>query len=53
MVARTQSEKIEEDGVLVNQRIVLKPETNAYGYSAINVDQNESLIIVAEYLGVI
>ncbi|WP_299077998.1 DNA/RNA helicase domain-containing protein [uncultured Paraglaciecola sp.] len=32
------SEKIEEDGVLVNQRIVLKPETNAYGYSPIVIE---------------
>jgi uncharacterized protein len=32
------SEKVEEDGVLVNQRIVLKSETNAYGYSPIVIE---------------
>ena len=45
------SEKIEEDGVLVNQRIVLKPETNAYGYSPIVVeDSGEELVVVGEFL---
>lgn len=39
MVARTQL-KIVEDGVLVNQRVVLKPETNAYGYSLIVVEKD-------------
>jgi phage repressor protein C with HTH and peptisase S24 domain len=48
------SEKIEEDGVLVNQRIVLKPETNAYGYSPIVVeDGGEELVVVGEFLVVL
>ena len=46
------SEKIEEDGVLVNQRIVLKPETNAYGYSPIIVENDgENLLLIGEYIG--
>lgn len=45
------SEKIEEDGVLVNQRIVLKPETNAYGYSPIVVDNDgRELVVLGELL---
>jgi DUF2075 family protein/predicted GIY-YIG superfamily endonuclease len=45
------SEKIEEDGVLVNQRIVLKPETNAGGYSPIVIENNnEELVVVGEFL---
>ncbi len=45
------SEKIEGDGVLVNQRIVLKPETNAYGYPPIVVeDSGEELVVVGEFL---
>jgi phage repressor protein C with HTH and peptisase S24 domain len=45
------SEKIEEEGMLVNQRIVLKPETNAYGYSPIVVESDgEELVVVGEYL---
>lgn len=45
------SEKIEEDGVLVNQRIVLKPETNAYGYSPIVVESGgEELVVVGEFI---
>ena len=48
------SEKIEEDGVLVNQRIVLKPETNAYGYSPIVIGNDEkSLKVIGMYLTVI
>jgi uncharacterized protein len=39
--------------VLVNQRIVLKPETNAYGYSPIVVKDGEGLVIVGEWLGTI
>lgn len=45
------SEKVEEDGVLVNQRIVLKPETNAYGYSPIVIDNNgDELVVVGELI---
>jgi SOS-response transcriptional repressor LexA len=48
------SEKIEEEGVLVNQRIVLKPETNAYGYSPIVIENNgEELVVVGEFLVVL
>lgn len=48
------SEKVEEDGVLVNQRIVLKPETNAYGYSPIVIeDSGEELVVVGELLVVL
>jgi hypothetical protein len=37
--------------VLVNQRIVLKPETNAYGYSPIIVDSNgEEFVVLGEWL---
>lgn len=47
-------EKIEEDGVLVNQRIVLKLETNAYGYSPIVIeDDGEELVVVGELLVVL
>ncbi|MGO3455235.1 MAG: DNA/RNA helicase domain-containing protein [Marinomonadaceae bacterium] len=46
-----QSEKIEEDGVLMNQRIVLKPESNAYGYSPIIIeDDGEELAVIGEFL---
>ncbi|MGK0445113.1 MAG: DUF2075 family protein/predicted GIY-YIG superfamily endonuclease [Bermanella sp.] len=48
------SEKIEEDGVLVNQRIVLKPETNADGYSPIEIESGgEKLVVVGEFLVVL
>lgn len=45
------SEKIEEGGELVNRRIVLKPETNAYGYSPIVIEDNgEELMVIGELL---
>jgi DUF2075 family protein len=48
------SEKIEEDGELVNQRIILKPETNAYGYSPIVIENDdEELVVVGEFLVVL
>jgi DUF2075 family protein/predicted GIY-YIG superfamily endonuclease len=48
------SDKVEEDGVLVNQRIVLKPETNAYGYSPIVIeDCGGELVVVGEFLAVL
>lgn len=48
------SEKLEEDGVLVNQRIVLKPETNAYGFSRIVIEGGcEGLVVVGEFLSVL
>jgi hypothetical protein len=40
--------------VLVNQRIVLKPETNAYGYSPTVIeDGGEELAVVGELLVVL
>lgn len=43
------SEKVEEDGVLVNQRIMLKPETNADGYTSIVlIDPKDELIVIGE-----
>ncbi|MGO3344143.1 MAG: DNA/RNA helicase domain-containing protein [Marinomonas sp.] len=48
------SEKIEEDGVLKNKRIVLKPETNAYGYSPIVIEHDgEELTVIGEFLSVL
>ncbi len=48
------SEKVLEDGELVNQRIVLKPETNAYGYSPIVIEEEgEELVVVGEFLVVV
>jgi phage repressor protein C with HTH and peptisase S24 domain len=40
------SEKIEEDDTMVNQRIVLKPETNAYGYVAIEINSMSCDVMV-------
>jgi DUF2075 family protein len=43
----------EEDGSF-NTRIVLKPDTNAFGYSSIELeDDGEELTIIGEYLAVI
>lgn len=48
------SEKFEEDGVLVNQRIVLKPETNSDGYSSIVIESDSGeLVVVGELLAVL
>lgn len=48
------SEKLEEDGVLMNKRIVLKPETNAYGYSPIVIeDDGEELTVIGEFLSIL
>ncbi len=45
------SKKIEEDGVLVNQRIVLKPETNAYGCLPMVIENDgEDLVVVGEFI---
>jgi hypothetical protein len=44
------SEKVEEDGVLVNQRIILKPETNAHGYSPISIMNDEGFVVIGQYL---
>ncbi len=49
-----QSEKVEEYGELVNQRIVLKPQTNAFGYKDIVLeDELEDLKVVGEFLSVL
>lgn len=48
------SQKTIEGDMLVNTRIVLKPDTNAFGYSPIELeDDGEELIIIGEYLAVI
>ncbi|EAQ66790.1 hypothetical protein MED121_12720 [Marinomonas sp. MED121] len=52
-VKRYGSEKVVEDGELVNQRILLKPETNAYGYSPIVIEEGEELVVVGEFLMVV
>ena len=49
-----QSEKIEEYGEYVNQRIVLKPQTNASGYKDIVLeDELEDLKVIGEFLSVL
>ncbi|MBB5021939.1 DNA/RNA helicase domain-containing protein [Desulfurispira natronophila] len=49
-----QSEKIEEYGELVNQRVVLKPQTNAFGYKDIVLeDELEDLRVIGEFLSVL
>ncbi|MCP8687202.1 DNA/RNA helicase domain-containing protein [Marinobacterium sedimentorum] len=49
-----QSEKIEEYGEFINQRIVLKPQTNAFGYKDIVLeDELEDLIVIGEFLSVL
>ncbi|WP_420590257.1 DNA/RNA helicase domain-containing protein [Bacterioplanoides sp.] len=53
-VKKYHSEKIEEAGMLVNQHIFLKPETNAYGYSSIVVENDiDSLNVIGELLVVL
>jgi DUF2075 family protein len=48
------SEKAVDDETKVNSKVVLKPDTNAFGYSPIMIeDGEEGLMIVGEYLGVI
>ena len=49
-----QSEKIEAYGEYVNQRIVLKPQTNAFGYKDIVLeDELEDLKVIGEFLSVL
>lgn len=49
-----QSEKIEAYGEFVNQRIVLKPQTNAFGYKDIVLeDELEDLKVIGEFLSVL
>ncbi len=48
------SEKVCEDGAYINQRVTLKPDTNAYGYSPIVIDDpDEDFNVVGEYLMVL
>lgn len=49
-----QSEKIEEYGELLNQRIILKPQTNAFGYKDIVFeDRIEDIKVIGEFLSVL
>lgn len=48
------SEKVEAYGELVNQRIVLRPLTNAFGYKDIVLeDEQEDLVVIGEFLTVL
>ena len=48
------SEKVEEYGEFVNQRIVLKPQTNAFDYKDIVLeDELEDLKVIGEFLSVL
>jgi phage repressor protein C with HTH and peptisase S24 domain len=48
------SDKSNEGDVSFNTRIVIKPDTNAFGYSSIELeDDGEELTIIGEYLAVI
>lgn len=49
-----QSEKIEEYGELVNHRVVLRPQTNAFGYKDIVLEDDlEDLKVIGEFLSVL
>lgn len=49
-----QSEKVEEYGEFVNQRIVLRPQTNAFGYKDIVLeDELDELKVIGEFLSVL
>lgn len=49
-----QSEKTIEDGAIVNQNVILKPDTNAYGYSPIKLSNpEEDLKVIGEFLAVL
>ncbi|WP_444899863.1 DNA/RNA helicase domain-containing protein [Microbulbifer sp. VAAC004] len=53
-VKKYSSEKTSDEDITINKKVVLKPETNAYGYSPIVLeDENEELIVLGEYLTVI
>lgn len=47
------SEKVEAERVLINKRIILKPETTSTGYSPIVIESGEGLNVVGEFLGVV
>lgn len=49
-----QSEKVEEYGELVNRRIRLKPQTNAFGYDDIVLEEElEDVKVIGEFLTVL
>jgi uncharacterized protein len=49
-----QSEKTFEGGIAVNSKIVLKPETTAFGYKPMMFnDDSESLVVLGEFLVVV
>lgn len=53
-IKQYQSEKIEAYGEFVNQRIVLKPQTNAFGYKDIILEDSlEDLRVIGEFLSVL
>ncbi|WP_281171136.1 DNA/RNA helicase domain-containing protein [Marinobacterium litorale] len=53
-VKQYHSEKVEEYGELVNQRILLRPLTNAFGYKDIVLeDEQEDLVVIGEFLTVL
>lgn len=48
------SEKYSDDDIIVNRKITLKPDTNAFGYSPIVIeDASEELVVIGEYLAVV
>lgn len=44
------SDKFEDNGVLINQRIILKPETNALGYLPIIIEDGEDVVVIGEFI---
>ncbi len=48
------SEKTIEDNEVINNRIVLKPETNAFGYEPIIIDKiDEYFKVIGEFIAVL
>ena len=48
------SEKIIEENTLVNRKVILRPDTNTFGYSPIVLEgNNEDLAVLGEYLVVV
>jgi DUF2075 family protein len=48
------SEKIVEDDAVVNQKIILSPDTNAFGYKPIVFEnKNQNLVVLGEFVAVI
>lgn len=49
-----QNEKVIKDGEIINQRVILKADTNAYGYNPIILDDSvEKAQIIGEFLAVL